>query len=101
MEKYLDGRNDWTPASTLSFDLRCVLVVLKAALATEGGKNAALASGKFVPLLNRIWPIAVDLEFNGPAVPSAGAAAREPSLLSLLLGTIQNYICGSIEAKKR
>ena len=68
---------------------------------TGGGKNAALASGKFVPLLNRIWPIAVDLEFNGPAVPSAGAAAREPSLLSLLLGTIQNYICGSIEAKKR
>ncbi|GMH97175.1 hypothetical protein TrST_g8881 [Triparma strigata] len=96
---YLDGTSDWKPDTNLAFDLSAILVVLRSALALDGGKEAALENAKFVPLLNKVWSIATDLEFGSD--PSlATSKFFDTSLLQILLGVVLNFCVGSVRAKK-
>jgi hypothetical protein len=62
----VDGSVDWCPNDVLVFELCAILIVLRSAVALEGGKLACLEDRVgLVGLINKVWPIAMDLEFIG------------------------------------
>jgi len=95
----VDRRADWKPDDVLVFDLCAVLIVLRSAVALPGGKMTCMEDRVgLVPLIQKIWPIAMDLEFVGGGRKVVHTFGE--GLLEVLLGVILNFVSGDPVCKQ-